>query len=286
MSTDAKVMRPKTQKAIVRGDDGKESEVELICMLDGLPVYEYEDGAVKGFNVPEARQKVKELADERETLKADLKTAQEALAAYTGLDGKPVAPDAVRAALQKMADLAGKRMIDVGEAEQLREALKKEWEERVAEASRSSADALAKAKDTIRKLSVGNLFATCPFFAGGFQDGKKIEPKVFGDPQGWDRMIGHHFAVDDEGHVTAYYDPDTRKKQVWKRDSPGTPAQFEEAAELIIATLPGKEAWLRGTAATGTGSPSGTQTTTGAPVQASGTPEDLINAGLSQLGIG
>lgn len=285
-------MKPKLVQIKVKND--KDEEVDrTFCEVDdkGLPVYVYEDNSARGFDAPDSVNKLKERGDAIEEWRKKTTAAETTLQQFTGLDGKPILPEVVRAALQKVADLDGKKLIDAGEGEKQRKDWEVQWEARVEEAKKAGRDALKTANATIRDLTFGNQIAANPFFVGGIGgDGKKIEPKVLGSPQMWAQLLSGHFEVDEKGEGVFYYTTDPERRisdMVTSREKPSSAAPFLEAIELILNRRPDKEQLYRGTVGTGTGPVTSTTTTTTAVTEDTNgkNPMDLITQGLSSMGL-
>ena len=105
---------------------------------------------------------------------------------------------------------------------------------------------------TIRKLMVSNRFATCDLFVG--EDRKTTLP-----PDAAEALFGQHFKVEERDGKTvlvAYYN---NGDQVYSRERPGEPADFNEAIRSLFDRYPHKDSVLRTTP----GGSGGTGGTTG-----------------------
>lgn len=194
---------------------------------DGHPVYVHDDGKEIAFDAPHAVATIKRVSDERDTLRK----GEERYKAFEGLD-----PEKARKALEVVRNLDDKRLLDAGKVDEI-------VKERLIEAGKVHATQLAaetKAREEsdakVRRLIVGNGFATSKFLT----EQTLLPPSVA------ERAFGDHFRV--EGDRAVGYIGDGK---VYSRKRPGEVADFDEALQIVIEASPDKDRILRGSASNG-----------------------------------
>jgi hypothetical protein len=185
------------------GDDGKEIEIDPIALYS----------------------KVKELNNENAARRLELRQAKEAAALFDGLD-----PDAARAAIDSLAKIDQKKLIDAGKVDEVRQQMKEEYEKKLA-----AKDTDLSARDkTIYDLMVANKFSASSWFNGD-------KPKTVLTPALAKAYWGENFRIED-GRVAAYT---SDGKQILSSADPSKPADFDEAIEILISSNPDKDKLLR-----------------------------------------
>lgn len=201
---------------------------DKIAMNDGRPVYIDANGGENPFDLTTLARLNSEAAGHRRTAKE----AAEKLKLYDGIDA-----EAARAALQRVADMQGKEMIDKGEVDKLRSTINAEWEKKYGTAT-AEAESL---KGQIANLMLENAFGNSAF----------IREKI-AVPLGMMRdTFGKHFKVED-GRLVAY---GMDGNKLFSAKNPGGDPDFEEAINLLVSGYAYKDQILRGTDKNGTGLP-------------------------------
>jgi len=214
-----------------------------VVLSDGKPVYKMPDGKDLPFDAPKAMEKIHELNNESASRRKDLEKFQEKFKAFEGIED----PDAARKALETVANLDAKKLIDAGEVDKLKRQYtetfdmelsktRKEHEKKVKEFE----DLLKNKEHTIRDLVIGSHFAKSKYFAG--ENPKTTLP--------WDmaqEVFGKYFKPETtkDGGLTlvGYYSGE----KILSRDPAriGEPAEFEDAIGYLIDKYPQKDWILR-----------------------------------------
>ena len=210
---------------------------ETIAMQDGKPVWINADGKEAPFDAEHALNKIGELNSESAARKRDLREAQEKLKVLDGIDNPAEFLAGARKAMETVANLDAKRLIDAGEAERVKaEAIKAVQAQVEAEKKRAD-DAFA----TLHREMIGGRFARSEFIKNGLREGLPVDMM--------ESTFGRHFKIED-GQVIAV---DQNGNRIVSRVKPGDFAEFDEALEILVSSRPDKDHLLRGSGATGTG---------------------------------
>lgn len=194
---------------------------------DGHPVYVHDDGKEIAFDAPHAVATIKRVSDERDTLRR----GEERYKAFGDLD-----PEKARKALEIVRNLDDKKLLDAGKVDEI-------VKERLTEAAKVHAEQIAAEKKAreesdakVRRLIVGNGFATSKFLA----EQTLLPPSVA------ERAFGDYFRV--EGDRAVGYIGDGK---VYSRKRPGEVADFDEALQIVIEASPDRDRILRGSSSNG-----------------------------------
>lgn len=195
--------RAENGNPIMTGDDGKEFELDAI----GL------------------HGKVGELNSESAGRRIELKAATDKLKAFEGLDAA-----AARDAIEKLAKIDQKALIDAGKVDEVRQQMKDEYEKIIKEK-----DGLIEKKDaSIYDLRVTSQFAASEWFNGA-------TPKTVLTPALAKAYWGANFKVEN-GEIVPY---GTDGKPILSKADPSKYAAFDEAIEHLVMSNPDKDRFLR-----------------------------------------
>jgi hypothetical protein len=146
-------------------------------------------------------------------------------------------------ALDTVANLKDKEIVDAGEVEKIKKGVADSYESRIADISKSHAEALKKATDdleskdaAIRRMVV----------EGAFQQSKFLREKTVLLPEFAYNTFGKHFKVEEEGDKIKVSAVDADGNAVFSLKNPGEHAGPEEAIEILISNHPQKDSLLRG----------------------------------------
>lgn len=230
---------------------------------NGKPVYVDPKGAEVELDVEQMMGSVVSLREEAKTHRLAKETAEAGLKKFTDAGLKPEqAADAIKA-IQTVAGLDSKALVEAGKVEEIRAAAVKATEEKFAPvvAERD------KYKSALYNEKIGGAFARSPLIVG-----EKATIAVPADMV--QATFGKHFTIDDAtGAVVAKY---ADGQPVYSKPNPGKLADFDEALGLIVEAYPHKDSILKGSGASGTGTtgnkgnpnPSGAKTKTRAEFDA------------------
>ena len=210
-------------------------------LKDGMPVCVHEDGKTFVHDVAAAVRKIENFNEERDRHTAKYDQLNERLEAYEDID-----PDQARAALDTVAKLDQKQLIDTEGVEALRKELTTSFDEKykayqkTAGKEKKKLQSQLQGKDElIYKLMVSEQFHTSPFFTGD-------EPKTKFKPAHAVKIFGEHFKVEEENGSATVRAYDKHGTLIYSRENHGEPADFNEAIEIIINNDPERDDILIG----------------------------------------
>lgn len=205
-----------------------------VVVNDGRPVYVYDDGKEVAFDAASTVSKISALNAEA---KSHRERAEQYAAVAKQFEG--VDPEAARKALDTMANLDAKKLVDAGEIDKVKAEVGKAFQSQLDEA-KQRAEKLAQQLD-------GEMIG------GGFARSKFISEKAAIPADLVQARFGQQFKVED-GKVVAY---DAHGNKVYSRARPGELADFDEALETIIEQYPYRDQILKGTGSSGAGATDG-----------------------------
>lgn len=204
-------------------------------VLDGKPVFTGDDGKDIAFDAVGTRDTITRLNAEAKSHRTRAEAAESAVSAFEGIGD----PAAARKALETIANLDQKRLVDAGQVEQANAERDKAWQARLDEVS-------GKAQTFEQQLyaeKIGGSFARSQFIAEKMAVPADMVQATFGG----------NFKIE-EGKVIAY---DTQGQKIFSRARPGELADFNEALETLISQYPHRDHILKGSGANGGGAPNG-----------------------------
>jgi len=231
-----------------------------VIVENGMPVYVDENGNDIVHDAPKLLFKVTSLTEEKDRHFEKANGLQAQLDVFKGID-----PKAAKAALETVEKLDGKKMIEAGEFDKLKEQMKDISDSKLEE-QRTIFDAklidmektTAIQQDTIEHLMVTNHFAQSPYFSG-------TKPKTVLSSDLATNIFKPFFKVEGEGadiKMVGYIGGE----KIPSRKDVGQPADFNEAIETIIEQHPEKDRFLTSSAGGGPGSGSNFNVDEGAVV--------------------
>ena len=215
-------------------DDGKGIAVDD----KGLPIVVDDSGNEQGIDaIYLAFSKVPELNAEAKKHRLTAKELSEKLAPFEGIED----PDAAKKALETVANLDAKKLVDAGEAERFRaqaiEETKKAYERQLEEASKTTESL----RGQVYKLMVSDRFKS-----------SNVAESTILPPDILESYFGRNFKVEEQDGkmlVVGYMGDN----QIFSKERPGEIASFDEALETIIDQYPMKDRILKSTAGHGSG---------------------------------
>jgi hypothetical protein len=206
---------------------------------DGKPVYVHDDGKEVAFDAPGTIATITRLNAEAKGHRERAESAESALKPFAGIEDAAKA----RKALELVANLDAKKLVDAGERDKAIEQAIKAVEDRFAP--------VVKQKETLESqlhsYMVGGAFARSKFVAEKFATegpaGAEIAQALF----------GNRLKVED-GKVVAY---DANGAKIYSRARPGELADADEAIEQLVEAHPYKAHLLKGSGASGSGAANG-----------------------------
>lgn len=230
-------MKPKLLKVQVNG-----TEVEVCEVKDGKPVAVHSDGREVPFDMVHAVDTIKKVSDERDEARTKL---TETSKLFEGLDAQ-----AAREAIEKLKKIDEKKLIDAGQVDTVKAEAQRALQEQLDKQKNDYEAKLQGSQSVIRKLSIGNQFATSKLFNG--EEATFILPPVVAES-----YFGKYLDVDANGSFVAYYD-EAKKQPIFSRERPGENASFEEAITALADRDPNKDRFTRASGSGGSGAPAPT----------------------------
>lgn len=200
---------------------------------DGKPVYVHDDGKDAPFDAEGTVATIRARNAEAKTHRERAEAAEAALKSFDGIEDA----DAARKALETLAKLDQKKLIDAGQVDAaVAAALKPVQEKLDAEAKRA-----ATLEQQLHSEIVGGSFARSKYIAEKLAIPADMAQAAF----------GARFKVQD-GKLAATL-PDGNP--IYSRANPGQPAGFDEAIEILVDAYPHKDSILKADNRPGSGAP-------------------------------
>jgi len=204
-------------------------------LQDGKPVYVHDDGKEVAFDAPAAVSKISALNGEAQGHRQAKEAAESKLAAFAGIDDAAAA----KRALETIANLDQKKLIDAGEVENVKKA--------AIDAVRAEYEPVVKERDQLKTELYDEKVG------GQFSRSKYLSDKVAVPSHMVQNTFGKNFKIED-GKTVAY---DANGNKIFSRTRPGEVADFDEAIELLISADPYKDHILKGNVGAGGGAGQG-----------------------------
>jgi len=192
-------------------------------VVDGKPVYVYDDGKETPFDALSTIATIGRLNAEAKGHREAKEAAQEKLKLFEGIDD----PEFARKAMQTVKNLDMKKLVDSGEVEKVKAEIAKSYQKELDEIK-------AKNKELESQLyaeKIGGAFARSQF----------IEEKLAIPADLVQARFGNLFAVEN-GKVVA---TDLNGNKIYSHARPGEFADFDEALGTIIEQYPRKDEILK-----------------------------------------
>lgn len=200
-------------------------------IADGKPVFIGDDNAETAIDVPATVATISRLNGEAMGHRRAKEQAEAALKAFEGITD----PAAARKALETVAGLDAKKLIDAGEVDRVKAEIAKVYDEKLTAAEKRAQDLEA----GLYAEKIGGAFARSAFVRD-----KLAIPADFVQAR-----FGQQFKLVD-GKVVAY---DPSGNQIYSKARPGELADFDEALGFLVDAYPQKDHILKGTGNSGGG---------------------------------
>lgn len=202
-----------------------------VVVQDGKPVYVKDDNTELAFDVVGTTQTIARLNAEAKSHRERAETAEKSLKGFEGISD----PAEAIKALQLVANLDAKKLVDAGEIEKVKAEIGKAYQTQLDEAKGHA----SKLEQQLYTEMIGGSFARSKFAL----DKLAIPPDLV------QAYFGKAFAIE-EGKVVA---KDANGNKLYSASNPGELAGFDEALEMLVNQYPGKDHILKGTGASGSG---------------------------------
>lgn len=204
-------------------------------LQDGKPVYVYDDGKELAFDAPGTVATITRLNGEAKSHREGKEAAEKALKAFDGIEDGAAA----RKALELVANLDQKKLVDAGEIEKVKDEIGKAYKTQLDEAN-------TKATTFEKQLYEEKI-------GGAFSRSKFIGDKLAIPADLVQARFGTAFKIED-GKTVAF---DQHGQKIFSRTRPGELADFDEALETLVEQYPHRDHILKGNGANGGGAPNG-----------------------------
>jgi len=202
-----------------------------VVVQDGKPVYVHDDGKEVAFDAAATVQTISRLNGEAKSHRERAEAAEKAAKAFEGIED----PAAAKKALETVANLDSKKLIDAGEVEKVKAEISKAFQSQLDEAN-------GKVQTYEQQLYAEKI-------GGSFARSKLIAEKLAVPADMVQATFGAAFKIE-EGRVVAY---DAHGQKIFSRARPGEIADFDEALETLVEAYPHKEHILKASGANGGG---------------------------------
>jgi hypothetical protein len=213
------------------------------------PVYVNDDGKEVAVDVPKLFGDIKRLNAESASRRKEIDHLTEKLKAFEGIED----PEAARKALETVANLNDKELVDAKKMEELKANMSAAHTAQLAQVKQGYESQLAERDKIIqtKDAQVRNLLVKGAFDASKFLAEKTILP-----PDMAFNTFGHYFEVEEvNGELRAV--AKVNGAVIPSLANPGDPASPEEAIEALIDKYPFKDRILKATGQKGMGTPPG-----------------------------
>lgn len=211
--------------------DGKQyAEVQ-----DGKPVYVEDDGKEIAFDAVGTRAAITRLNGEAKQHRERAEKAEKIAKDFEGIEDLAAA----RKALETVANLDAKKLVDAGEIEKVKAEIGKAYDTKLTEAT-TRAEQL---EQQLYAEKIGGSFSRSKFVADRLAVPADMVQSVF----------GKHLKIED-GNVVAY---DAHGNKLYSKARLGEAADFDEALEILVDQYPYRDQILKGSGHSGGGTPPG-----------------------------
>ncbi|WP_426269150.1 DUF6651 domain-containing protein [Dyella kyungheensis] len=206
-----------------------------VVVQDGKPVYVSDDGKEVAFDAPGTVATISRLNGEAKSHRERAEAAEGKLKPFEAITD----PGAALKALETVANLDAKKLVDAGEIEKVKGEISKAFETRLSESDN-------RAKTLEQQLHAEKI-------GGSFSRSKFITEKAAIPADLVQARFGSAFSLED-GKVVA---KDANGNKLYSRANPGELAGFDEALELLVEQYPYRDQILKGSGASGSGAGQG-----------------------------
>ncbi len=209
----------------------KLNEQGFAVVQDGKPVYIADDGKEIPFDVVGTQSTIGRLNAEAKSHRERAEAAEKSLKSFDGIAD----PAAALKALDTVASLDQKKLIDAGEVEKVKSEISKAFQAQLDQANSKA--------QTLEQALYGEKVG------GAFARSKMIADKLAIPADLVQARFGQQFKIE-EGKTVAY---DMHGNKIYSRARPGEVAEFDEALESLIDQYPYKDTILKSSGASGSG---------------------------------
>jgi hypothetical protein len=209
----------------------KKADGSLELDANGNPIYVDANGReqpVQGDTISRLNKEARDHRTAKEAAESNLEKFKK--------DGKLIDPETAFKAIDTVANLDAKKLIDAGEVENVKAAIRTEYETKLSEKDK----AINERDATIDSMTIDRLFDSSEFVRNGIA----IPQDMFRD------SMSKHFKKDANGKLIAH---DRDGNPLMSKENPGDYASGDEAFKLLVDRHPQKDAILKAENAGGSG---------------------------------
>jgi ribosomal protein L15 len=212
-----------------------------VVVIEGRPVYIHDDGKEVAFDAPATVATIGRLNKEAQSHRERAEGAEGKLKAFEGIEDGPAA----KKALELVANLDAKKLVDAGEIEKVKAEVGKVYQAQLDELGTKA----TKFEQQLYEEKIG----------GSFSRSKLIADKLAIPADLVQARFGQAFKIED-GKTVAY---DQHGNKIYSRVRPGEIADFDEALEALVEQYPHRDSILKSSGQSGSGATGGTGGTGG-----------------------
>lgn len=201
---------------------------------DGKPVYVKEDGSEVSIDMNQTNQTISRLNAEAKTHREAKEAAESALKAFESID-----PAKAKEAMETLAKLDQKKLIDAGQIDVVKSEISKSYEEKLAAERKQREEIADRYNSTLR--------------SNAFSRSKFITDKIGVPVDMIEATFGKNFKIEDDGSIRGYMNG----APIYSPDRPGEVASFDEALSVLVNAYPNRDLILKGSGASGSGARQG-----------------------------
>lgn len=209
---------------------------------DGKPVYVKDDGTEIAFDAAGTVATIGRLTAENNRHRERAVDAEGKLKAFDGIED----PKKALEALNVVANLDAKKLVDAGEIEKVKAEISKAFQQQIDETKKASQAQIDEISQKRQQLEQ-QLYAEK--VGGAFARSKLIAEKLAIPPDLVEARFGKQFVIED-GKVVG---TDMQGNRLYSQTRFGELADFDEALEILINQYPHKDSIFKGTGASGIG---------------------------------
>ncbi len=226
----------------------KQDENGAVVSQDGQPVWVYEDGDNKGKEAPvdfgKTLTSIAKITQESIGRKDKLKEANGTLQLFVdaGIEDVGTFVTDGRAALETVANLSDKDILDAGEVDKIKAQATEVYDRKIENMTLTHSGEVATLNDTIaaKDGNIRNLIIKGAFDRSSFLKDKTVLPPEFAYSH-----FGNRFSVEEVDGELKGFGLDGEGKKLMSAKNPAEYADPEEAIELLIMSSPQKDTLLK-----------------------------------------
>ena len=209
----------------------KTDESGNVVLNDGKPVYVKPDGSEVAIDMNQTNATISRLNAEAKSHREAKEAAESKLKSFESID-----PDKAREAMETLSKLDQKKLIDAGQIDVVKSEISKSYEEKLAAERKQREEIAERYNSTLR--------------SNAFNRSKFVTDKIGVPVDMIEAVFGKNFKVEDDGSIRGYMNG----QPIYSPDRPGEVASFDEALSVLVGAYPNRDAILKGSGASGSGS--------------------------------